>query len=130
MSGNALSWIQNYVRKRDRMYEDLAARRLDLMNKRHRGEQPDEVELLQADVDQMKLTLACVLNVLLDKKMVSEEELLARAEEIDALDGKVDGKLRGQVKPDGAIAVEPREDSEELDRLADALDEEEGPQQQ
>jgi hypothetical protein len=87
------------------------------------GESRNNVEVLEDDIAELKLALACLMNLLIRRETVSKVDLLTYAETIDELDGKKDGMFHGKVKPDGALAPdapEPPKAPEAIDDLAQA----------
>lgn len=124
---SAVRWFRNYIKGHSRLYESVDRRRA-LRNKLAEladQETGDDVDAFFDELAEVKLVLACVVNVVLAKGLVSEEELIAAADEIDLLDGKADGKLNGKVAPDGTITPEPERPKKPpgaIDDLADAVD--------
>ncbi len=57
---------------------------------------PEQGMQLLTDVAELRLVVASMLRMLVDRSVVSAEQLQAIAVEIDALDGQVDGKLDGK----------------------------------
>lgn len=64
---------------------DGANRRADLVRR--------DVENSQATIDALALSCAAMWELLSDKLGVTEQELMAKIEEIDLRDGKLDGKI-------------------------------------
>ena len=56
-----------------------------------------QVKELQGRVDKLLLLTAAMWSLLSEKAGVTENELLARAEQLDAADGIVDGKITTQI---------------------------------
>ena len=52
------------------------------------------------------------------------EKVKGFVDEIDALDGTIDGKFTGQIAPDGTIAVPPPKEPDAFDDLIDGADQE------
>jgi len=121
MSGGA-GYFGNYIRGRDSLYASIERRRERLRQQQEGGLGADQAEEFLHDIGELKLALATLINVLIAKGAVSEEELLAQAEIIDALDGEADGEFRGQVQPDGKVAPDQPRARTNLDDLADAVD--------
>jgi hypothetical protein len=55
--------------------------------------------LLAADNAETNLYLAAVVRLLVDKGVVSREELRSIVAEVDLLDGQADGKFVGKIRP-------------------------------
>ncbi|MDP6546693.1 MAG: hypothetical protein QGH60_22185 [Phycisphaerae bacterium] len=121
MSGGA-GFFGSYVRGRDSLYASIERRR-ERLRKQQGGLRADQAEEFLNDIGELKLAMATLINVLISKGVVSEEELLAQADIIDALDGEADGQFSGQVQPDGKVAPDQPRARTNLDDLADAVDE-------
>jgi hypothetical protein len=67
----------------------------------------DRVESLESENGHLKLCLAATMNLLIQKGVVTKEEMLEIARSLDVLDGKEDGKLPGVLSPDGTVAPPP-----------------------
>lgn len=84
---------------------------------------PDKSTQMFAHIAELRLVVASMLRMLVDKDVVTAEQLQAIADEIDALDGQVDGKLDGKVGVDGTVAVSPPKVKSAIEQIADAVDE-------
>lgn len=75
--------------------DDIRTLKIALMQM-HEDDQSQDEELLklQRENDQLKLTLAAVLRLLIRKGVLQKEEIARMAEIIDAEDGAMDGKKR------------------------------------
>jgi hypothetical protein len=56
-----------------------------------------ELQAVQRENDQLKLYLAAVIRLLISKGVISQEDIQKMVEIIDAEDGAMDGKARGDV---------------------------------
>ena len=82
----------------------------------------DRLATIEADNAQMKLYLVALTRMLLNRKITTPEELQRLIEEVDLMDGEADGKVTGDIRPDGSIAPPPQEPLRtDLDDLADAV---------
>lgn len=57
-------------------------------------EQDEELMALRRESDELKLTLAAVIRLLVSKEVLSVDEIRSMVEVIDAEDGAMDGKMR------------------------------------
>jgi len=119
--------MNNYIASRDQLRDRAARHRARMRELREREDQPrSDVEVLQDDIAELKLALACLLNLMIRREMVTKVDLLTYAETIDELDGKRDGMFHGKVKPDGALAPDapkPPKEHDAIDDLAQAAKE-------
>jgi hypothetical protein len=118
---SSAGFFNNYVKGRDSLYASLDRRR-ERLRKSADGISVGQAEELLNDIGELKLAMATVINVLIAKGAVTEQELLAQAEVIDAMDGESDGQFSGSVQPDGKIAPDQPRARTSLDDLADAVD--------
>jgi hypothetical protein len=118
---SSAGFFNNYVKGRDSLYASLDRRR-ERIRKSAGGISTEQAEELFNDIGELKLAMATLINVLIAKGAVTEQELLAQAEVIDAMDGESDGQFSGSVQPDGKIAPDQPRDRTNLDDLADAVD--------
>jgi hypothetical protein len=84
----------------------------------------EQAESLFSDIGELRLVLASRLKMLVDGAVLSRDDLEQMADEIDALDGTIDGKFTGQIAPDGTIAVPPPKEPDAFDDLIDGADQE------
>ena len=84
----------------------------------------EQAESLFKEIGELRLVLASMLKMLLDTQTLTQADLERIADEIDAMDGVVDGKFTGQVAPDGTIAVPPPKPPDPIDDLVDAAEDE------
>ena len=118
MSG--AGWFGNFVRNRDSLYKSIERRR---ERARSAGGVSPELAIEMLDeIGELKLAIATLLNVLVTKGMVTDAELMAQSEIIDAMDGEVDGQFTGYVQPDGKLLPDEPRARTSLDDLADAVD--------
>ncbi len=61
--------------------------------KRSAGEARRDVQSLAVELDRTQLACAAMWSILQEKLQISEEDLLAKMNEIDLSDGKLDGKV-------------------------------------
>lgn len=117
MSG--AGFMNNFIASRDQLRDRAARHRARMRELREREDEPrSEVEVLQDDIAELKLALACLLNLLIRRETVTKVDLLTYADTIDDLDGKKDGMFHGKVKPDGALAP----DAAKAPKAHDAID--------
>lgn len=83
----------------------------------------EQAESLFGDIGELRLVLASMLKMLVDGAVLSRDDLERMADEIDALDGTVDGKFTGHVAADGTIAVPPPKEPDAFDDLIDGAEE-------
>jgi len=114
-------FFNNYVKGRDSLYASLERRR-QRIRKAADGVGAGQAEELLNDIGELKLAMATLINVLIAKGIVNDQELLAQAQVIDAMDGESDGQFTGHVQPDGKIAPDQPPTRTSLDDLADAVD--------
>ncbi|MCP4376274.1 MAG: hypothetical protein GY794_08890, partial [bacterium] len=119
---SSAGYFNSYVRGRDSLYASIERRRERLRKTQGGGMGGSQAEELLEDIGELKLAMATLINVLIAKGVVSEEELLAQAKIIDAADGEADGQFSGSLQPDGKIAPDKPRARTELDDLADAVD--------
>ncbi|MDP6543211.1 MAG: hypothetical protein QGH60_04420 [Phycisphaerae bacterium] len=119
MSG--AGYFNNYVRGRDALSASIKRRR-ERIRQSQSGAGSEHVAELLEDIGELKLAMATLINVLISKGAVTEAELLAQAEIIDAMDGEADGQFSGHVQPDGKVAPDKPRARTSLDDLADAVD--------
>ncbi len=62
-------------------------------------EECTDIETLQAQLEQQNLILQTMLVLLLEKKVISEDEFNEWATKVDELDGVRDGRLSGEKSP-------------------------------
>jgi hypothetical protein len=118
MSGTG--WFGNFVRNRDTLYKSIERRKERARSAG--GVSPElAVEMLD-DIGELKLAIATLINVLVTKELVTDAELMAQSEVIDALDGEIDGQFTGYVQPDGKLLPDAPRERTTLDDLADAVD--------
>ena len=60
----------------------------------------EELQRLTVENNELKLYVATIFRVLLDKRLVSPQELEKALREIDLADGVEDGQLKGPVRGD------------------------------
>ena len=118
---SSAGFFNNYVKGRDSLYASIERRR-ERIAKSSGGMGAGQAEELLADIGELKLAMATLINVLITKGVVSEQELLAQADAIDALDGQADGQFSGSVQPDGKVVPDQPRARTSLDDLADAVD--------
>jgi hypothetical protein len=118
---SSAGWFNNYVRGRDSLYKSIERRR-DRIGGGAGGISTELVAEILDDIGELKLAMATIINVLIAKGVVTDQELLAQAEVIDAMDGESDGQFTGHVQPDGKIAPDKPRARSSLDDLADAVD--------
>jgi len=75
---------------------------------------------VREDVAELKLAVATMLNLLVKQGKLSREDLDSAASVIDAMDGKVDGKLHARVLANGKLMAEKQAPRSDLDMLSDA----------
>ena len=119
MSG--AGWFGNFVRNRDSLYGSIERRRERIRGSAG-GVSPELAAELLDDIGELKLAVATLINVLIAKGLVTDKELMAQAEVIDAMDGEVDGQFTGHVQPDGKVLPDQPPARTSLDDLADAVD--------
>ena len=68
----------------------------------------------------IKLVVATILDMLIERDILTIDDLRERAKELDLLDGVEDGMLHAKVDPDGTITPEARAEPTALDGLAEA----------
>jgi len=118
-------WFGNFVKSRNSLYGSIERRRERARNTPG-GVSPELVAEMLDDIGELKLAIATLINVLIAKGGVTDAELLAQAEVIDAMDGEADGQFTGHVQPDGKILPEQPPERTSLDDLADAVDHADG----
>lgn len=67
----------------------------------------DRLQTINDENARLRLLLAAVLRVLVEKNVVGPSELEQIVTKIDASDGVVDGKLHGILNPDGSFRATP-----------------------
>ena len=82
---------------------------------------PEQPSLVLAELGELKLVVASMLKMLIDRRVLTTQQLQEMADEIDSLDGKADGKLDGRLSADGTIAVPEPEPASPLDELSQAV---------
>lgn len=120
MSG--AGFMQNYVNNRSKLEQFAAqnrSRRIQRL-KQDAAQERSEIDLLHDDVSELKLALACLLNLMVKREIVKAEDLLNCAEAIDPLDGKTDGMFHGKIEPDGTLTPDVERPHGALDDLANA----------
>ena len=118
---SASGWFGNFVRNRDSLYGSIERRR-ERMAGSAGGVSPELVAEMLDDIGELKLAIATLINVLIAKDLVTDNELTAQAEVIDAMDGEADGQFTGHVQPDGKVLPAQPRARTTLDDLADAVD--------
>lgn len=58
---------------------------------------PDQTAVLHAENDELKLYLAAVVRLLVDKRVCTVDEIKSIVHELDSADGAVDGKMQGHI---------------------------------
>lgn len=77
-----------------------------------------DVEDLQSEVAQLRLLVAVLYRLVLDKQVASETEIHALLSELDSADGKRDGGFQGDpVTGVPIVASEPPEEDNPLPRI-------------
>ncbi|MBL8799871.1 MAG: hypothetical protein JNM56_38675 [Planctomycetia bacterium] len=77
---------------------------------RHRHAVPNndsEIERLSAENDELKLYVAALYRLLIQKRIATPDEIRTLVEKVDAADGQADGAFRGDVVPGRPTAVPP-----------------------
>ncbi|MHC4237273.1 MAG: hypothetical protein ACYSOF_06430 [Planctomycetota bacterium] len=78
--------------------EDIRVLKESLMEIHHEGQNIDsELLAVQRENDHLKLYLASITRLLISKGMLSKEEIEKMVDIIDAEDGAMDGKARGEM---------------------------------
>ena len=99
---STLDWIGNYLTGLQKAGEAVHKQRVPDDLKGDKA-QTHAIHLLQTQIDELRLLVATLMRLLLEKQTVTELDLKRVAMEIDILDGKADGALHGQVEVDGEI---------------------------
>ena len=99
---SSFDWIGDYLTGLHKACDAVHQRRVPDDLKGDKA-QTHAIHLLQDQVDELRLLVATLIRLLLEKQTVKEIDLKRVAMEIDVLDGKADGALRGQVEIDGEI---------------------------
>ena len=124
MAGSGTGFMGNYIRGSEGLYNRVLDRRDRYRDRRDEVEATqNEMEAILEDIAELKLVVATMVNLLVTKKVLDEEELLKYGKIIDAMDGKVDGKFHGSIEPDGTLTPDKPAPRSELDDLADAVGE-------
>jgi regulator of replication initiation timing len=78
--------------------EDIRVLKESLMEIHHEGQNIDsELLALQHENNHLKLYLAAITRLLISKNMLNKEEIERMVDIIDAEDGAMDGKVRGDM---------------------------------
>ena len=78
--------------------EDIRVLKESLMEIHHEGQTIDsELSSVQRENDCLKLYLAAITRLLISKDLLSKEEIEKMVDIIDAEDGALDGKVRGDM---------------------------------
>lgn len=78
--------------------KDIQVLKESLMEMHHEGQSIDlELSSLQKENNLLKLYLAAITRLLISKNMLNKEEIERMVDIIDAEDGAMDGKVRGDV---------------------------------
>ena len=83
------------------------------------AEAPDE---MLAELGELRLVVASMIRMLLDRGVLTADQLKQMAEILDAMDGQADGKLNGHLGADGRIHVDPPAEPDALDELSQAVE--------
>jgi hypothetical protein len=81
----------------DRGREVLARMRDERVQSKSHLPEVSELSALQAENDELKLYLAAVVRLLVQKRVCTVEEIRELATALDAADGTIDHKMRGSV---------------------------------
>jgi hypothetical protein len=88
------------------------------------GSMKDRLRALEEDNRQLKLVVASLLEHMVAKGLATREELTAQANQIDAIDGKVDGAFDGKVDIQAGPTPKPPEpERSPLDELKRVVEE-------
>ena len=121
MSG--AGFFSNYLAGRERLYDQIRRRRARLSEVEHGAESfQQHLKAILDDLDELKLVVATLLDVLVTRGVLPQDELRKRAEQIDLLDGRADGMLHGSIEPGGAIMPDEAPQRTALDDLAQAAE--------
>ena len=123
-----LGYFNKYIEGRNELYREVHRRRDRARESRDRRNAAEAAEKSKFDaildeIAELKLVVATMLNHMIHKGMLNDEELTKYSEVIDALDGKVDGMFHGTVEPDGTLMPDKPKPRSDLDDLADAVSE-------
>jgi len=121
-----LGYFNKYIEGRNQLYQEVHRRRDRARKSRDQRNAAEAAEKSQFDaildeLAEVKLVVATMLNHMICKGVLNDEDLSKYSEVIDALDGKVDGMFHGSVEPDGMLTPEKPKPRTDLDDLADAV---------
>lgn len=121
-----VEWFRSYLAARLGSDRLIADRRERVAEARDRDDESLAEGLshqaMARQIDELRLVVAALLQVLLDSGAVVPAALEKAAETIDLLDGAADRRLRGQVEADGHVTAQPHQPTP-LDELVQAVDE-------
>lgn len=125
MSG--VQWIVNLIgrpTRTDSVIRRYRQRSSELRNAESLEQMKTICQSLLDDLAEQRLIAAALVQALIETGAINESRLRACAERLDAADGKVDGKLSGQLGLDGTVTINPDGHRSKLDDLADAVGDE------
>ncbi|MFT7534857.1 MAG: hypothetical protein ACI85K_000807 [Hyphomicrobiaceae bacterium] len=93
------------AREFNKMDDERRSRRKSTQRMRHRHVSEtkvleNRVDELEQDLGEAVLLLRSMSDLCVQKGVISAEEMMAKAEELDALDGVMDGRMGKPVDPD------------------------------
>ncbi|MFT4513912.1 MAG: hypothetical protein ACI89X_002587 [Planctomycetota bacterium] len=93
------------AREFNKMDDERRSRRKSTqrMRQRHVSEKQElggRIDELEQDLGEAVLLLRTMSDLCVQKGVISAEEMMAKAEELDALDGVIDGRMGKPVDPD------------------------------
>jgi len=81
----------------------------------------EELGNVRRENDRLRLHLACVIALLIRKKLITKAEFGKLASIIDRADGVADGRFSGSIKQDGSLSADADYDDLPLRELAQAV---------
>ena len=95
-------WTAREFNKLDatRLSQRKSARRIRRDTVAKNQELTSRIDELEQDLGEAALLLRTLTDLCIEKGVISAEEMMAKAEQLDALDGVIDGRMSKPVDPD------------------------------